>query len=108
VIEAKSVGRDAKGTIVLAGGDNGVVEVSGTLDASGLVGGTIDVTGDLVWLKTGATLDASGAAGGGSIRVGGDFHGQGATLTARRTLVESGATLTADAAEKGNGGTVVV
>jgi hypothetical protein len=108
VIEAKSVGRDAKGTIVLAGGDNGIVEVSGVLDASGIVGGTVDVTGDLVWLKTGATLDASGAAGGGSIRVGGDFHGQGATPTARRTLVESGATLTADATEKGNGGTVVV
>src|SRR6187397_2832613 len=30
------------------------------------------------------------------------------TAKARRTLVESGATLTADAAEKGNGGTVVV
>src|SRR4029079_3748482 len=50
----------------------------------------------------------SGTAGGGSIRVGGDFHGQGATPTARRTLVEQGATLSADATQTGNGGTVVV
>ena len=70
--------------------------------------GQIAVTGDLVWLTDGAKLDASGASGGGSIRVGGDFHGEGATPTARRTLVESGATLSADATEKGNGGTVVV
>jgi filamentous hemagglutinin family protein len=60
VIEAKSVGRDAKGTIVLAGGDNGLVEVSGKLNASGAeagsVGGTVEVTGDLVWLTDGAKL----------------------------------------------------
>jgi filamentous hemagglutinin family protein len=40
VIEAKSVGRDAKGTIVLAGGDNGLVEVSGKLNASSAEAGS--------------------------------------------------------------------
>jgi hypothetical protein len=56
--------------ITVAGGQDGLVEVSGVLDASGDAagdtGGRIAVLGDLVLLD-GATLDASGEAGGGLI-----------------------------------------
>lgn len=112
VIEARTVGEDATGAIVLGGGETGVVAVSGTLDASGAAagetGGRIEVTGELVHLQAGAKLDASGAAGGGAVLVGGDFQGGGETPTARRTFAEHGATLSADATGAGGGGRVIV
>jgi filamentous hemagglutinin family protein len=90
---------------------SGTVSVSGTLDASdrsaGATGGAISVTGERVAL-VGAQLDASGDAGGGSIRVGGDLHGAGALPNARRTFVDDGSTLRADAISSGNGGKVIV
>ena len=78
--------------IAVAGGDGGVVSVSGALDASdrsaGATGGEIAVTGDRVALL-GAQLDASGDAGGGRIRVGGDLRGEGELPTAQRTYVDA-------------------
>ena len=112
VVEAKGFGQDSSGAIVLDGGDHGIVAVSGTLDATGASagqnGGAITVTGELVALRTGADLDASGASGGGRVKVGGDYQGKGATPTARRTVVEDGASLSADALNEGDGGRVVV
>jgi hypothetical protein len=79
---------------------SGTVQVAGALDASdrsaGGTGGAISVTGERVALL-GAQLDASGDAGGGSIRVGGDLRGAGALPNARRTFVDEGTTLRADA-----------
>ena len=96
--------------IAVAGGD-GVVSVSGALDASdrsaGATGGAITVTGDRIALL-GAQLDASGSAGGGSIRVGGDVHGEGELPNAKRTYVDANSTLRADAIETGDGGKVIV
>jgi hypothetical protein len=96
--------------IAVAGGD-GVVSVSGALDASdrsaGATGGAITVTGDRIALL-GAQLDASGSAGGGSIRVGGDLHGEGELPNAKRTYVDANSTLRADAIETGDGGKVIV
>lgn len=74
-IRARSVsGHD--GAIVLAGGDGGAVQVSGTLDASAAQGdgGRVDVGGAQVVLA-GATLDAGGLDRGGLVRVGGGFQG---------------------------------
>ena len=97
--------------IELEGGDGGLVEVSGLLDASssaaGEGGGAIRVLGERVALQD-ATLDASGPAGGGEIRVGGDVQGGGELRTARRTYVSPDAVLRADARESGDGGSVVV
>src|SRR5262249_8309063 len=105
VIEAHSVGVDAEGVITLSG-DDGLVQVSGTLDASGSAagqsGGSVSVTGDRLLVTDGARIDASGPAGGGTVLVGGGLHGEGMP-TARRTLVQQGAQIAADATEKGDG-----
>lgn len=96
--------------IEVDGGSSGLVEITGTLDASdatrGATGGNITVEGEL--LDVGGSLDASGDAGGGSIRVGGDIRGQGPLANARRTHVGEGAVLRADALRKGDGGSAVV
>ena len=67
------------------------VQVSGTLDASGSgsghTGGTIQVLGDHVNVQSGANIDASGDAGGGTVQIGGAFHGQGTTPTALTTTI---------------------
>ncbi len=96
--------------ITVQGQGPGVVQVSGTLDASNPsgVGGTINVLGDQIAL-TGATLNASGATGGGTILVGGDLHGANpAVPDASQTSVNSGSVISADALASGNGGKVVV
>ena len=50
---------------------------------------------------------ASGSAGGGTIAIGGDLHGAGPTPNAQTTTVGK-ATLSADATDNGNGGTIAV
>lgn len=111
VVEAKSF-REHNGTIILDGGDNGAVRVSGSLDASGReagqAGGVVKVLGEKVGLYSGAQLDASGDAGGGQVLVGGAFRGEGPEVNAKRTYVSSGAEIHADAQTSGNGGQVVV
>ena len=96
------------GVIVLSGG-GGNVNVSGTVDASGPTsnGGSVTITGDNIALAN-ATVDASGAMGGGTIRIGGDFHGRGNIPTATTTSVNKSSKLEANATVSGNGGTVVV
>lgn len=128
VIQAESIGQQNGQIVLYAAGSNAVagnvaankgqeggtstVLVSGTLDASGLgqgeTGGSISVLGDHVGILTGANINASGDAGGGTVYVGGAFHGQGATPTAIATVVESGSSITADAITSGNGGNVAV
>src|SRR5262249_49549714 len=97
--------------IEFAGGEGGLVSVSGSLDASdrsaGATGGDVSVTGDRVAL-VGAQIDASGSAGGGRVRIGGDLHGQGALPTAQRSYVDPNSSLRADAIETGDGGTIIV
>jgi filamentous hemagglutinin family protein len=87
----------------------GVVEVTGTLDASQARGrgGEVVVLGDKVALHD-ATLNASGARGGGTVLVGGNVKGQGPERNASAVFVGEGATLRADATVRGDGGTVVV
>ena len=88
------------------------VLVSGTLDASGYgsgqTGGSIAVTGDNVGILSGAKIDASGSAGGGTLRIGGNFHGKGTTPTALHTVVQNDTAISADAITAGNGGNVTV
>ncbi len=113
VVQAQSAYVDKNGDIVLDAGPAGDVKVTGTLDASGRTpgtkGGNVTVTGknDVIVGST-ATLNASGDAGGGKIKIGGDLRGQGTTPTAKRTLVATGAQVTADATTSGDGGTIVV
>ena len=75
------------GVVYLSGGDEGVAEVSGDVQASKKV----QTTGKYVAVKDGALLKAP------KILVGGDFQGRGNVPTAQRTLVERGALLDAGA-----------
>lgn len=108
----RSRGTVRAGSIELTGGEGGLVEVQGHLDANGLgtedSGGNIDVLGDYVSIQDGAVLDASGSTGGGRIRVGGDRQGASTLRSARGTFVHAGATLKADATELGDGGEIIV
>ncbi len=106
----------ANGRIILNGGDEGWVEASGTLDASGgagLSGGNIDVLGEKVVLGQlalvdgrsvaltgGARLDVSGGVNGGRVRVGGDVtqlptdrSGTGGVKLSTETLISFGSQL---------------
>jgi filamentous hemagglutinin family protein len=112
IVQAHSIGSH-NGVITLDGGSSGVVNVSGTLDASGKAagqtGGTVKVVGANVGLFD-ATVDASGDTGGGVVRVGGDWHGAGADgdANASQTIVAGTSLINANAITSGNGGNVVV
>jgi filamentous hemagglutinin family protein len=111
VIEAKSVAMQ-DGVIVLDGGDNGIVHLAGTLDASGPgageKGGTVKVLGEKVALVDGARIDVSGDAGGGEALIGGNYQGRGPERNAERTDVFKKARVKADALRDGDGGRVIV
>ena len=110
IIRARTMEEHA-GEIVFSGGEEGIVTVSGTVDAAGggvnQMGGTIHVLGDKVGL-VGATINVSGEAGGGTLLVGGDVHGQGTVQNATQTYVSPDSVLNADAINSGNGGKVIV
>jgi len=107
IIQARTA-ENRNGTIILRGGEAGQVDVSGTLDASGLTagetGGTIHVFGDRVGLFGSAFLSASGDIGGGTVLVGGDYQGLDAFPTASETFVDRGASIFNDAISSGDGG----
>ena len=88
VVKATRIERRG-GVVYLSGGDEGIAEVSGNVQASRKV----QTTGEYVVVKEGALLKAP------KILVGGDFQGKGDVPTSRRTLVERGALL--DAGAKG-------
>lgn len=75
-IEAKTLRKNEKGRILLDGGDNGQVEVSGTLDASGTENGqdagNIKVIGQKTIVHDGTNLLAKGDVNGGKIETSGD------------------------------------
>ncbi|MFW5763642.1 MAG: CHAT domain-containing protein [Coleofasciculus sp.] len=88
----------------------GVAIASGTLDVSH-ESPTVDSQSVNVWgNKVGifdATINASGMYGGGTIRLGGDYQGQG-TFNASQTLISENSLITADAGVQGKGGEVFV
>lgn len=83
-IEAKTLRQNEKGEILLDGGDNGVVEVSGTIDASGLENnqsaGSIKVIGNTTTVHDGTNLLARGTLDGGKIETSGDVLNLGSNL----------------------------
>ena len=76
-MEAKTLRQNEKGEILLDGGDNGIVELNGTLDASGMEAGqsagSIKAIGAETHVEDGATLHAIGAVDGGLIETSGDY-----------------------------------
>ncbi|MGH8520328.1 MAG: hypothetical protein ACREU9_02550 [Gammaproteobacteria bacterium] len=111
VVQARAVALEG-GKIILSGGDEGIVAVSGKLDASGLEtgqkGGTVKVLGEKVGLFAGAGIDASGDAGGGDVLIGGNYQGKGPEPNAKQTFVAKGASVKADATGNGDGGEIIV
>ena len=81
---------------------------SGTLDVSGVKGGTITLSGDHMTLASGSLLNASGATGGGTVLVGGGWQGGGDTYQATSVTMEKGAKIDVSATKVGDGGTAVL
>ncbi|HSW93230.1 MAG TPA: MBG domain-containing protein [Gammaproteobacteria bacterium] len=106
---AHSVSQHA-GAIILSGGENGTVRVSGHLNVSSRnnQGGTIKISGNNINVGSNAILNASGKTGGGEILVGGNAHGAGPGQNASYTYIAKGASILANALLTGNGGQVVV
>lgn len=83
------------GKIILGGGNNGTVKVSGKLDASGTSGGDVKVTGQAVLLDTGSEIvaDAGENGDGGKIGVFGNSY-----------AIMGGSTSARGGSNSGNGG----
>ena len=83
-IEAKTLRKNEKGQILLDGGDNGQVKVSGTLDASGTEegqdAGSIKAIGQKTIVHDGTQLLARGNVNGGTIETSGDVLNLGNSL----------------------------
>ncbi|WP_141699226.1 two-partner secretion domain-containing protein, partial [Candidatus Thiosymbion oneisti] len=108
-VTARSAYADG-GEIVLDGGRNGTVAVTGTLDASSRHGrgGKIDIRGRKLRLGRKSLVKASGSTGGGDIRIGGDRGGQGPGRNADRVILAPEARIIADATGFGDGGSIIV
>ena len=110
VIQARSV-VEKNGKIILMGGDEGVVHVSGTLDASGYntgeTGGDVHVLGHLVGLYGTGFIDVSGDSGGGNLLFGGDYQGNGTVPNAWETYIGPDTRIFADAVNYGDGGRTI-
>ncbi|MEL7036261.1 MAG: CHAT domain-containing protein [Cyanobacteria bacterium J06592_8] len=80
---------------------------NGNINVSGETGGSVGIFGETVDI-VGAEINASGTNGGGTVRVGGDYQGQGTVPNATQTTVSRDSTISADATLNGNGGNVIV
>ncbi len=101
----------AKGGDVTIQAETGTLLAQGVIEAKGAEqkGGEIRLLAKQVGLIGNAEVDASGARGGGSVLIGGDFHGDNADVpNAQRAYVGPDAVIRADAVEEGDGGKVVV
>ena len=107
IIQARTA-ENVNGKIILRGGDQGQIQVAGTLDTAGLgtgeTGGTIHVFGDDIALIDHTLLNASGDAGGGEILIGGDYQGLGHYPTASTAYVGRDVSIFNDAISSGHGG----
>ncbi|MEG3844613.1 beta strand repeat-containing protein, partial [Microcoleus sp. herbarium14] len=95
------------GTGAIVPTEAGTTIIAGNINVSGEKGGTVNVLGSRVGLIN-ANINASGMNGGGNVRVGGDYKGQGTVPNALRTFVSNDSTINADAIINGDGGRVIV
>ena len=112
------------GSVLLDGGAAGHLFASGRHEATGAVGGHVDLFAQNISL-VGAAVDVSGTKGGGSVRIGGDLHGRTVEpvynrpagqwqvenlphSNAQTVSVAAATSIRADAAASGTGGRVIV
>jgi filamentous hemagglutinin family protein len=93
-------------TVTLTGGS---AVVSGTIRALGgaAEGGNVTLTGDRVGLFN-SQIDVSGRRGGGTVRVGGDYRGQGPLFTSQYTVMDANSQIWANGIRRGDGGRVIL
>ena len=89
----------------------GTVIISGKLNTSNLtdgqMGGEVNVLGDKVGLL-GANIEAASTLGGGTVRIGGEYQGNGTVPNASRTVVSSDSVINADGLLNGDGGRIIL
>ncbi|MCC7005564.1 MAG: filamentous hemagglutinin N-terminal domain-containing protein [Ottowia sp.] len=98
------------GSIYTDSGVIGINQSSGTLLATSSqgLGGNITILGDKVGLLENSQTNADGALGGGTILIGGNWHGEGPEHNANVVYIDRAATIHADATSQGDGGQVVL
>lgn len=109
IVRADALAVGPAGQIVLRASDTTLV--SGDIGATSGhgTGGRITLLGPQVGLLDGASVDVSGQLGGGSVFVGGGRQGQDPGLAnARAVYFAPGASIRADAGERGDGGSIVL
>jgi len=90
-------------------GSGSATSAVGASGGGGGQGGEVRVLGQEVALLDGSTLDVSGGAGGGSVWAGGGRQGRDASVpNARALYMGAGASVRADAGERGAGGSIVL
>ncbi|MCC3408467.1 MAG: CHAT domain-containing protein [Microcoleus sp. PH2017_10_PVI_O_A] len=115
VATATGITTNDRGEVVLTGGitvpaSPGTAVVSGEANVSQRssgAGGTVNVLGDKVGVLS-AKIEANGPLGGGTVRIGGDYRGEGTVPKARMTYVDGKSSIAANATRKGDGGRVFV
>ena len=109
--DATALITEADGTVrlrnVTIDEEGGSAIATNSISTTGITGGNINILGNEVSLLN-AELNASGTQGGGVIRVGGDYRGEGSVFNARTTLVDSDSVLSANAIQNGEGGRAIV
>lgn len=107
-----------EGKIILMGGKEGNVKVSGTLTAKGVnlgtVGGKIKILGENIHVMKNPnsshlpSIDTGGVLGGGEILIGGDMQGKNPAIrNAKNTTIDAGTHIFANAFTKGKGGKII-
>src|ERR1035437_7108020 len=74
-LNASSVVKEG-GRVFLKASQDAYVDGAGRIVATGTKGGSIEVLGNNITVAEQAVIDASGSAGGGTVLVGGDYHGK--------------------------------
>ncbi|MGB0563651.1 MAG: CHAT domain-containing protein [Spirulinaceae cyanobacterium] len=97
---AGEVQLDATGTVLPNAAEMSLV--SGKITAA-----EVNLLGDRVGLFA-AQVEASGATGGGDVRIGGEYRGEGDLPNATFTYVDSESIINANALESGDGGRVII
>lgn len=110
---SQTIASSARGGVINLSAGHGDALVSGALDVSGHAGsgGVINVTGERVALLNGADLKADGSAlgDGGLVQVGGGWQGKNTELkNSTHTVMQQGASISANAGIQGDGGEVVL
>lgn len=97
----------SSGTVIPTTPGTAIVSGNVNVASNSAIGGRVNVVGNQVGL-VGATINAAGLTGGGTVRIGGDYQGQGTLANATQTIVTPDSTINADATQSGDGGRVII